>query len=493
MKQLTEQLIQLFDWVWSVSTMTSVLVVLIIGMQKVLKHRLKPRWHYLMWLLVIVRLILPWGLESEFSIYNWVGYTDSVHSAIDVNQEVISQITNTQPTAAPSMYRILFAIWLIGVCSLGTYTIWINRKFARKIQRETVMITDARIRKLFNRSKVMMSFQRPIVLLQSDEVATPTLFGLIKPKLIMPRSILNSLNDDQLQHVFLHELAHSKRNDIAINWLMHVLLIIHWFNPILWYANRRMQEDQEIASDALALNCLPPEQSQDYGYTLIKLLENFTQPRRVAGNVHLSGNKGQLQRRITMIKQFKSNSYRWSFLGLATILIISGCTLTNPKGTETAAPQASSTKVSEEKSTPTVPQTTPTGVTTQQTDLAGGIQTPAADSKPKSETSAAQSAVTVEKTRPAASDGTVRVIPTENTRATAPVVEQPAAVSDQRQQPRAVPSVKELPSDSGVKPKAAASVRSQPSAAKEEPQQSGPVRALPQVAEDKPTAAPAAP
>ncbi|NOU75115.1 hypothetical protein GC098_27645 [Paenibacillus sp. LMG 31458] len=347
-KRLMENLIDLFDWVWSVSTMASVLVVLIVVMQHVLRHRLKPRWHYLMWLLVIIRLILPWGPESEFSIYNWIGYTDAVHSAVQVNQEELLTRAVVSESAAQSIYRNLVVVWLVGMCFLGIYTIRINRKFARKMKNETVAITDERILELFDQCKKMMSINKPIALVESCNLATPTLFGFVKPQLIMPKTILNSLNDDQLQHVFLHELAHSKRNDIGVNWFMHALLIIHWFNPVLWYAYRRMREDQEIASDALALSCLTPDKSQDYGYTLIKLLENFSRPVQAVGNVNLTGSKIQLQRRIKMIKQFKANSYRWSFLGIATMIFISGCALTNPKDSSTSTPLQSAA-VSEEK------------------------------------------------------------------------------------------------------------------------------------------------
>ncbi|WP_438350859.1 M56 family metallopeptidase [Paenibacillus sp. FA6] len=348
MNRITEHLINLFDWVWSVSIMASVLVVLIVVMQQILQHRLKPRWLYLMWLLVIARLILPWGPESEFSIYNWVGNTDSVNSVVQVNLEGIISRANVAETTVPSLNRYFLIIWLVGVCSLGIYTIWINRKFSKEVRNETVPITDVRVLELFNQCKRMMSINRTITLVESCNLATPTLFGFVKPQLIMPHTVLNRLNDDQLQHVLLHELAHSKRNDIGVNWFMHVLLIIHWFNPILWFAYRRMREDQEIASDALALSCLAPDKNQEYGYTLIKLLEGFSQPIQVAGNVNLIGSKKQLQRRITMIKQFKSNSYRLSLLGMVTLVFISGCALTNPKVNQTTTPSSSVT-TSEEK------------------------------------------------------------------------------------------------------------------------------------------------
>jgi bla regulator protein BlaR1 len=456
---ITEHLINLFDWVWSVSTMASVLVVLIVVIQQVLKHRLKPRWHYLMWLLVIVRLILPWGPESEFSIYNWIGYTDSVHTAVQVNQEEILARAIIPETAAQSVYRNLFVLWLVGVCLLGTYTIRINWKFAQKMKKETVTITDARILELFNQCKKMMSIHKPIALVKSCNLATPTLFGFVKPQLIMPQTILNSLNDDQLQHVFLHELAHGKRNDIGINWFMHVLLIIHWFNPVLWYAYRRMREDQEIASDALALSCLTPDKSQDYGYTLIKLLENFSQPVQVAGNVNLTGSKAQLQRRIKMIKQFKSNSYRWSFLGMATLIIISGCTLTSPKASQTST-QLPSETVSEVNPTDSVvPQ--PTASDNKPTDSVVPQPTasddkPAASVEPKTEPS-----VGVQPPRTAPSVGVQpprtapSVVPQQSRTAPSVVPQQSRPAPSIRVQrtasdgtPRTAPSVAPLPTAS---------------------------------------------
>ncbi|OPH57658.1 hypothetical protein BC351_03845 [Paenibacillus ferrarius] len=346
MNQLLEQFIPLFHWVWSVSAMASVLVVFIIVMQKVLKAHLKPRWHYILWLLVILRLIMPWSPESKLSIYNWVGTPEVVQSVVHFDQAEPALRTDEHESPGAKtqiLYRILLAAWLLGVVLLGTYTLSINLKFARKLKQETEAITDERIRQLFRQCKKRMGIQGHIALVASDELASPSLFGFMKPQLIMPTVLLQNLNDEQLQHVFLHELAHSKRKDIWVNGFMHALLIIHWFNPILWYAYRRMREDQEIASDALALSCLAPDKSQAYGYTLITLLESIAKRNQVFGNVNLTGNKAQLQRRILMIKQFKLHSYRWSFLGLATMIFISGCTLTKPDASQSAKHSMSAT------------------------------------------------------------------------------------------------------------------------------------------------------
>ncbi|MDF2964307.1 MAG: hypothetical protein K0S39_6042 [Paenibacillus sp.] len=466
MERLTEHLINLFDWVCSVSIMASVLVMLIIMMQLALKHRLKPRWHYLLWLLVIFRLILPWGPESEFSIYNWIGFTDSIHSAVQVNQEEILAKAAIPETAAQLIYRNLFMIWLVGVCLLGTYTIRINRNFAQKMKEENVTITDERVLKLFHQCKKMMSINKPIALVESCNLTTPTLFGFVKPQLIMPQTLLNSLNNDQLRHVFLHELAHSKRNDIGINWFMHLLLIVHWFNPVLWYAYRRMREDQEIASDALALSYLTPDESQNYGYTLIQLLENFSQPVRVAGNVNLTGSKRQLQRRIKMIKQFKSNSYRWSFLGLATLIFVSGCALTNPKVSQTST-QLSSEADSGEKTvgSASIEQQSTISDDTVKQEASAEQQPTILDNQPSPPIPSAvlQEAPPVEKSRPAPSARLQEAPSIEKSRPVPSPAAQEALSVDE---PRPAPPVAVPATPSDNKPRPAPPVMVQPKATK---------------------------
>jgi hypothetical protein len=61
------------------------------------------------------------------------------------------------------------------------------------------------------------------------------------------------------------------------------------------------------------------------------LLMNLSEQRQIPGMASLSGNKAQLKRRITMIKLFKQNSYRWSTLGLVVLVVLGSFLLTNGK------------------------------------------------------------------------------------------------------------------------------------------------------------------
>ncbi|MDR6883288.1 M56 family metallopeptidase [Bacillus sp. 3255] len=447
---LTEHLAGLFNWVCSVSLMAAILVALIVVFQQVFKNRLKPRWLYLMWLLVIMRLILPWGPESEFSIYHWIDYSNSFYSDVQLSPD--RMVGADQGATDSFTYRHVFVlIWVVGVCLLAAYTVWVNGIFALKLKRDTVAVTDTRVRELFYECKTRMGVQTSIGLVQSSQLASPALFGFLKPVLIIPHNLAGSLNDDEWRHIFLHELAHSKRNDIKVNGLMYALLIIHWFNPVLWYAYRRMRDDQEIASDALALSCLNPEQRQDYGYTLIKLLESFSQPARAMGSVNWIGHKAQLQRRMRMIKQFKAQSYRWSFLGAAIMVFISGCTLTNPPMESTSSPLASSAITSADKPAGSEQQVMPES-STKPAGAGDQLQSVADNSAQLSDSAGADSTKTEAKpqpaeTRPAAADQ--RPMPVASTRepTAAPAaserrvpVQESRPAAAQAQKPRAVPS-----------------------------------------------------
>jgi len=328
----------LFDRVCGVSLKAGILVGLIVALHLLLRHRLQPKWLYWLWLLVFARLALPWGPESEFSLYRWLGFAgNSSLEAVQATSDPMASLAAAPASPHQLWNRVLPIVWLIGACTLGVNTLRINLSFARRVRRHSTVVADARIRNLLRRCQETIGVRRSVPLVETRAVATPTLFGLAKPRLLMPNGLLDRLGDDELRHVFLHELAHCKRRDIGVNWIMQALLIVHWFNPLLWYAARRMREDQELACDALALRCLPEGSSREYGHTLIKLLEQLSLPAPIAGNVQLAGHKSHLQRRIQMIKQYQSRSYLWSIIGLTLLLVLGGCVLTNPKSDDRAS------------------------------------------------------------------------------------------------------------------------------------------------------------
>ena len=142
---------------------------------------------------------------------------------------------------------------------------------------------------------------QPLEVVETNLVASPALYGWRQPWLLLPEGLLQNFSYAELRHVFLHELAHVKRRDIAVNWLCTVLQIVHWFNPLVWLAFARMRADREVACDALALSVADAGEHRAYGHTILKLLEGFARPSELPGLVGILEDKNQMKRRIQMI------------------------------------------------------------------------------------------------------------------------------------------------------------------------------------------------
>ncbi|MGO4106348.1 M56 family metallopeptidase [Paenibacillus sp. YAF4_2] len=349
---MTSVLIDVLTWILSTSLMASVLVFFILAAKWLLKNKLKPRWAYLLWILLVLRLLLPWAPESSFSVFNiFQPLSENSHlvteketpaspaieqsfdissrtQVLDSSPNSVSTIGSDSTVKKPMSLLQITSIWLVGMFMFLSFMIRANVRFTALIKKEVTVI-DQGINSLFERCKDEMKVHRKIALIKTNQVSSPTLFGLLKPKLLIPDFALCYLNEVQLRYVFLHELSHVRRRDIAMNWLMNILLSVHWFNPLLWYAYHKMRADQEMACDAWALSRIKPEESNEYALTIIKLLELFANPVRLAGAASISGNKKELKRRLVMITSFKKHSYKWSLIGLTVILLLGGTALTN--------------------------------------------------------------------------------------------------------------------------------------------------------------------
>jgi hypothetical protein len=93
---------------------------------------------------------------------------------------------------------------------------------------------------------------RPPALLVSDEIDGPAVAGLVRPVVLVPPAALG-WGAGLRRAVLLHELAHVARRDLATNLLAGVARALHWFDPLVWLAVRRLRHERELAADACAL------------------------------------------------------------------------------------------------------------------------------------------------------------------------------------------------------------------------------------------------
>jgi len=355
---LSGVLLRFFAWLVRSSLQASVLICLILAVQALLRRKLAPRWHYGLWLLVLARLVVPWTPESSLSVFNllpsWqrgpaalapsnladgpsvTSYekpsTGTIEEGVAPDAgETSPGILQDQRRPAPHFpFGMLQPLWLAGVLVFAAYALAQNLSLLTRVKRERPL-TDQGILDMLEDCKAEMGVRAPLAVVETPKVRSPSLLGFVRPRLLVPEGMIQTLSPDELRFVFLHEMAHLKRWDIAVNWLITALQVLHWFNPLIWYAFYRVRADRELACDALVLSHTEPERSHEYGRTIVNLLERFSRARRLAGMAGILEDRSQLKRRIATIALFRKDSGRWSAVAIALLAVLACVALTDAR------------------------------------------------------------------------------------------------------------------------------------------------------------------
>jgi beta-lactamase regulating signal transducer with metallopeptidase domain len=306
----------------------SVVVCALLVVQWVFAGRLTPRARHLLWGVLLLRLMLPWTPQSPLSAANLLPIASlpaaapfDVQQAVDLQGALSPAVGAGTPEGPPSTTPAFDwgtaarVAWLAGSLLWGLHVLMAYKRLPRAL-RALRPVSDARALAVLGQCKADMRVRWPRVILYEAQIAFPLVCGLIRPRLVLPEGAARTLTDTELRHVFLHELAHLKRADLAVGLVCAVLQAMHWFNPLVWYAFQRMRQDREYACDALALSRMPQGEGGRYGETLIKLVQDNSRPVPVACAAGIAENRSELGRRIQMIARHASSSYRLTLAGV---------------------------------------------------------------------------------------------------------------------------------------------------------------------------------
>jgi beta-lactamase regulating signal transducer with metallopeptidase domain/tetratricopeptide (TPR) repeat protein len=326
-------------WLIKTSVQSCVIICLILIIRFLLHKKIAVRWLYILWLLLLVRMMLPALPQTKFSPANYVPetarqvYSEPVKQAraediklpLTAEQPIYSSVASTNQerlSGWPEVnYRNIFAgIWLAGLVFWGLYLIVSNYRLYRSITRQRPLI-DEKILNLFEDCKTMMGVNTIVGIVAVDNISSPALFGFVRPRLLLPKPMLSDFSMQDLKYVFLHELAHLKRNDILVSWITSILQIMHWFNPLVWFAFAKMRVDRELACDSLVLSYIKQERSGEYGQSIVNLLEKFSKQRYMPSMAGILEEKHQMKRRIKMIAEFKSKRAKFSILAAVVLSV----------------------------------------------------------------------------------------------------------------------------------------------------------------------------
>ena len=236
------------------------------------------------------------------------------------------------PAAHPvNWMRLAASAWLAGVLVLTLRFVCLERRFRRRLAC-CLPMSDEAAGQLLHECAQSLRVKESVRVIETAEVDSPAVYGFWRKRLLLPGGLREQLSADELRHILLHELAHIKRRDPELNWLLVLLQILHWFNPVLWFAFARVRADRELATDDLALAHTRERDRRSYGETILKVLEGLTQQRVLPGLVGIAESKAQMRARIRAIARGGACP-RWRWAARAAAVIIAGVALTNARET----------------------------------------------------------------------------------------------------------------------------------------------------------------
>ena len=262
-------------------------------------------WHYYIWLVVLVVMILPVRIslpeqtqvisaieavdvsKEEAVIYNEIQQSEQ-ETELNTEQVYITDNSKDKLYSQENLYAVS-VVWLLGVVIL----------FAIKLMGYILFIL-----RLHSCSSVTYSVDlskytdKRIAVRTSDKISSPLMTGVFKPTLLLPET---AMDEEQLNNVLAHEMIHFKRKDILLKWFVSIVKCIHWFNPAVYYISRQADIECEISCDLAVVKGMSKEQEAKYISTILALISAGNR-RTAALTTGMTSDKKTLKRRFMMIK-----------------------------------------------------------------------------------------------------------------------------------------------------------------------------------------------
>ena len=358
------------------------IVILVVMFVRLLLRRMPKSFTYVLWLVVAFRLVVPFSADTRVSVFNLIPQNDgffrggfitgnqtvrmelseekpsastgrttakllqriglaSVKQTYDVNfSELMKDPTKeikenpvdsaalqaeqrrtapTQETGTDRLVSVLCVVWIAGILTLMSYTIMMH-----------IML----------RKRLRYSVQLYENLYECDTIRSPFVYGLFLPKIYMPFR----LSENQRYCVLAHERYHLQRKDHLIKSFAYALVIVYWFQPLVWIAYRLMCRDMEMSCDEKVTAAFTDELRGEYS----RLLLAFAANKRQMPVSPLAFGEENTMARIKNILAYKKPA-KWKMIGstMALMLTMAACATDAKETPVTELTEVSSDSVSD--------------------------------------------------------------------------------------------------------------------------------------------------
>ncbi len=216
-------------------------------------------------------------------------------------------------TTSPFLSRGI-AIWLVGMILLSL-RLAISNTIIQRLRRSHSGLPDPSIISSLGKISGQVGVRTSVQIFLSKEVTIPTVIGWLRPVILLPVVSIAGLSRIQLNAILAHELAHIRRHDYLVNLLQHVLEIVFFFHPAVWFISSTIRKEREFCCDDIAANT--SRSIVDYARALATL-EKLRSDRPVLG---MAANGGTLLARIRRLGGYDNPRSRSLLFSSALILV----------------------------------------------------------------------------------------------------------------------------------------------------------------------------
>lgn len=302
-----------FGWQMAMLWQVAVLIGIVWLIDRMIRKWAWPQVRYALWLLVLLKLLLPPTLTSPVSFTSQIPAIADKTVKVQIYQPAENTIepitpaetatalttaadhTEAQPATpanidiaaapietahvpatsvvvSPSLSWKVYGlfVWLGGAVVLAAWLIIrLNNLRNEHLRSDLRMKVPERFHEILRVTATRLRLRRLPEVILTDKVRCPAVFGLFRPVLLMPADKLKNLTRQDTEHILLHELAHIKRGDLFVHAIHMCLQIVYWFNPLLWLVRRQLQNLRELCCDATVAKLLK-DNTYSYRETLLK-------------------------------------------------------------------------------------------------------------------------------------------------------------------------------------------------------------------------------
>lgn len=338
---------------WIVSS--CVLIAVVTLLRGVLKGKISLRLQYALWLLVLVRLLIPLSFgDSAMSVGNL-----TKKAAASPSAQLVSALSETElpRMSYQAAYKKLAKEYAdrgiqIENMPLEEYTENLEYELIYKMKGELslaelvriiwgcgtglvaicFLLSNLRLHRSLKKTRILISDSHELPVYLSDAIDTPCLFGLFRPAVYLSAE---AIEDEHTQrHAIEHELTHFRHRDNIWAILRSLCLAVHWFNPLVWWAAVLSRNDAELACDESTILRLGEDERAEYGRTLIRLTCE-SRPALLNTATTMTGSSKSITERIALIVKRPKMAF-YTIIAVAVIVtVVVFCTFTGAEKSDT--------------------------------------------------------------------------------------------------------------------------------------------------------------